>query len=176
MLTKILCAIDGSDHAEKAANWASVLAQKFGAELILLFVVPHRMAPPELRRMAEAEHVVRPTAPAPPPVSPQPGMPSRWTSEDLARNAATSATIYEELGERLVEAARWQAESAGVTKVRGLVEDGDPAHRIVEIAKREDVDLIVMGRRGLADLKALLLGSVTHKVAQAATCACLTVE
>jgi nucleotide-binding universal stress UspA family protein len=176
MLTKILCAIDGSDHAEKAANWASVLAQKFGAELILLFVVPHRMAPPELRRMAEAEHVVRPTAPAPPPVSPQPGMPSRWTSEDLARNAATSATIYEELGERLVEAARWQAESAGVTKVRGLVEDGDPAHRIVEIAKREDVDLIVMGRRGLGDLKALLLGSVTHKVAQAATCACLTVE
>jgi nucleotide-binding universal stress UspA family protein len=92
------------------------------------------------------------------------------------RSAATSATIYEELGERLVEAARWQAESAGVTKVRGLVEDGDPAHRIVEIAKREDVDLIVMGRRGLADLKALLLGSVTHKVAQAATCACLTVE
>jgi nucleotide-binding universal stress UspA family protein len=143
MLNKILCAIDGSDHAEKAANWASVLAQKFGAELILLFVVPHRMAPPELRRMAEAEHIVRPTAPAPPPVSPQPGMPSRWTSEDLAQNAATSATIYEELGECLVHGARWQAESAGVAKVRGLVEDGDPAHRIV---------------------------------AQAATCACLTVE
>ena len=31
MLNKILCAIDGSDQAEKAANWASVLAQKFGA-------------------------------------------------------------------------------------------------------------------------------------------------
>jgi nucleotide-binding universal stress UspA family protein len=176
MLNKILCAIDGSDHAEKAANWVSVLAQKFGAELILLFVVPHRMAPPELRRMAEAEHVVRPTPPASPPLSPQPGMPSRWTSEDLAQNAATSATIYEELGERLVEGAGWHAKSAGVAKVKGLVEDGDPAHRIVEIAKRENVDLIVMGRRGLGDLKGLLLGSVTHKVAQAATCACLTVE
>jgi nucleotide-binding universal stress UspA family protein len=176
MLNKILCAIDGSDHAEKAAQWASVLAQKFDAELILLFVVPHRMAPPELRRMAEAEHVVGPTAPASPPLPPQPGMPSRWTSEDLAQNAATSATIYEELGERLVEGAGWQAKSAGVAKVKGLVEDGDPAHRIVEIAKRENVDLIVMGRRGLGDLKGLLLGSVTHKVAQAATCACLTVE
>jgi nucleotide-binding universal stress UspA family protein len=176
MLNKILCAIDGSDHAEKAAEWASALAEKFGAELILLFVVPHRMAPPELRRMAEAEHVVRPTAPAPPPVSPQPGMPSRWTSEDLAQNAATSATIYEELGERLVDGMKWQAENAGVAKVKGLVEDGDPAHRIVEVARRENVGLIVMGRRGLGDLQGLLLGSVTHKVAQAATCACLTVE
>jgi nucleotide-binding universal stress UspA family protein len=176
MLDKILCAIDGSDHAEKAVNWASVLAQKFEAELILLFVAPHRMAPPELRRMAEAEHVVRPPAPAPPPVSPQPGMPSRWTSEDLSQNAAISATIYRELGERLVAGARWQAEHAGVAKVTGLVEDGDPAHRIVEVARRENVDLIVMGRRGIGDLKGLLLGSVTHKVAQAATCACLTVE
>jgi len=176
MLERILCAIDGSDHAEKAAEWARVLAQKFDAELILLFVAPHRMAPPELRRMAEAEHIVRPTAPAPPPVSPQPGMPARWSSEDLSQNAAISATIYQELGERLVEGARWQAASAGVAKVTGLVEDGDPAHRIVEIATRESVDLIVMGRRGLGDLKGLLLGSVTHKVAQAATCACLTVE
>jgi nucleotide-binding universal stress UspA family protein len=176
MLKKILCAIDGSDQAEKAAQWASALAQKFEAELILLFVVPHRTAPPELRRMAEAEHVVRPSAPAPPAVSPQPGMPSRWSSEDLAQNAATSATIYEELGERLVEGARWQAESAGVAKVTSLVEDGDPAHRIVEVAGREGADLIVMGRRGLGDLKGLLLGSVTHKVAQAARCACLTVE
>lgn len=126
--------------------------------------------------MAETEHVVRPSAPSPPPVSPQPGLPSRWSSEDLSQNAAISATIYQELGERLVEGARWQAESAGVAKVTGLVEDGDPAHRIVEVAGREAVDLIVMGRRGLGDLKGLLLGSVTHKVAQAARCACLTVE
>jgi nucleotide-binding universal stress UspA family protein len=176
MLKKILCAIDGSDHAEKAAEWASVLAEKFDAELVLLFIAPHRMAPPELRRMAEAEHVVRPVAAAQPPVSPQPGMPSRWTSEDLSQNAATSATIYQELGERLVEGAKWQAQGAGVAKVTGLVEDGDPAHRIVEVAAREGVDLVVMGRRGLGDLKGLLLGSVSHKVAQAAKCACLTVE
>jgi nucleotide-binding universal stress UspA family protein len=176
MLTRILCAIDGSDHAEKAAEWGGVLAQKFDAELILLFVAPHRAAPPELRRMAEAEHLVRPAPPAPPPVSPQPGMPSRWSAEDLSQSAATSATIYQELGERLVEGARWQAENAGVAKVKGLVEDGDPAHRIIEIARTENVDLIVMGRRGLGDLKGLLLGSVSHKVAQAATCACLTVE
>ena len=77
---------------------------------------------------------------------------------------------------RLLQKSRWprrrQAESAGITKVKGLVEDGDPAHRIVEVAQREGADLIVTP----GDLKGLLLGSVTHKVAQAATCACLTVE
>lgn len=176
MLKKILCAIDGSEHAERAALWAGELARKFDAELIFLFVVPHRLAPPELRRMAEAEQIVRPAEPRTPLVSPQPGLPSQWSSEDLSQSAAASATIYREIGERLVEGVRWQAESAGVAKVKGLVEDGDPAHRIVEVAKHEGVDLIVMGRRGLGDLKGLLLGSVTHKVAQAASCACLTVE
>jgi nucleotide-binding universal stress UspA family protein len=176
MLKKILCAIDGSDHAERAALWAGELAQKFDAELIFLFVVPHRLAPPELRRMAESEHVVRREAPPPPPVSPQPGLPSSQLSEELGLRAAESATIYREIGERLVDGARWQAENAGVAKVTGLVEDGDPAHRIIDIAAAEKVDLIVTGRRGVGDLKGLLLGSVTHKVAQAATCACLTVE
>lgn len=176
MLKKILCAIDGSDHAEKAAQWAGELAQKFDAELILLFVVPHRLAPPELRRMAESEDVVKPERPAPLPVSPQPGLPASPLSDELGRRAGSSATIYRELGERLVDGAKWQAENSGVAKVTGLVEDGDPAHRIIETAAREQVDLIVTGRRGIGDLKGLLLGSVTHKVAQAATCACLTVE
>lgn len=176
MLNKILCAIDGSDHAEQAVEWAKGLASKFDAELILLFVTPHRMAPPELRRMAEAEQIVRRSAPAPPPVSPQPGLVSGWSSEDLSQSAASSAMIYRELGQRLVDGVKYQAEAAGVAKVTALVEDGDPADRIVEAAKREGVDLIVMGRRGLGDLKGLLLGSVTHKVAQLAACACLTVE
>jgi nucleotide-binding universal stress UspA family protein len=176
MLNKILCAIDDSDHAERAALWAGELAQKFDAELIFLFVVPHRLAPPELRRMAESEHVVRREAPPSPVLSPQPGLAASPMTEELSERAASSATIYREIGERLIEGARWQAENAGVSKVSGEVEDGDPAHRIIEVAAREKVDLIVTGRRGVGDLKGLLLGSVTHKVAQAATCACLTVE
>ncbi|MEM7022768.1 MAG: universal stress protein, partial [Pseudomonadota bacterium] len=176
MLNKILCAIDGSDHAEKAVEWAAGLAARFDAELVFLFVTPHRLAPPELRRMAENESLVKPSAPAEPPVPPQPGLPSSSLSEELSQRAASSATIYAQLGMHLVAGARSQAENAGAAKVATRVEEGDPAHRIVEVASQEGVDLIVMGRRGLGDLKGLLLGSVTHKVAQAATCACLTVE
>jgi nucleotide-binding universal stress UspA family protein len=33
-----------------------------------------------------------------------------------------------------------------------------------------------MGSRGLSDAKALFLGSVSHKVANQATCTCVTVK
>ena len=53
---------------------------------------------------------------------------------------------------------------------------GDPAKEILNIANEEHADIIVMGRRGLGDLAGLLLGSVSHKVAHLAECACLTVK
>ena len=56
-----------------------------------------------------------------------------------------------------------------------MLEFGDPAGVLVDYAKAHAIDLIVMGRRGLGDLGGLLLGSVSHKVAQLASCACLTV-
>ena len=57
-----------------------------------------------------------------------------------------------------------------------MTEYGDPAERILDCAKREHVDMIVMGTRGLSDLKGLLMGSVSHKVSHLADCACVTVK
>lgn len=45
---------------------------------------------------------------------------------------------------------------------------GHVAKVIVNTATNNDIDLIVMGSRGLSDLQGLLLGSVTHKVIQLA--------
>jgi nucleotide-binding universal stress UspA family protein len=36
--------------------------------------------------------------------------------------------------------------------------------------------MIILGSRGRGDAKALLLGSVSHKVANQATCTCVTVK
>jgi nucleotide-binding universal stress UspA family protein len=44
---------------------------------------------------------------------------------------------------------------------------GDPGHAIVEAAERYGCDGIVMGARGMGDLRAAVLGSVSHAVLQA---------
>jgi nucleotide-binding universal stress UspA family protein len=43
---------------------------------------------------------------------------------------------------------------------------GHVAKAIIETATANDIDLIVMGSRGLSDAQGLLLGSITHKVMQ----------
>ena len=55
------------------------------------------------------------------------------------------------------------AHSAGV-EAEGEVLEGDPAKRIVELARLRDVDLIVVGSRGLGAVAGTLLGSVSRDV------------
>ena len=45
---------------------------------------------------------------------------------------------------------------------------GGPAHAIVEIADRNDGDLIVTGTRGDGSVAGLMLGSVAHRLLQIA--------
>jgi nucleotide-binding universal stress UspA family protein len=51
-----------------------------------------------------------------------------------------------------------------VKDIQSTVVQGDPANRIMEFAKTEGVDMIVIGSRGLTGMKGVLLGSVSHKV------------
>lgn len=53
---------------------------------------------------------------------------------------------------------------------------GNPGNMIVDQAKENDIDLIVMGRRGLGQFGGLLVGSTTTRVSQLADCAVLTVK
>ncbi len=53
---------------------------------------------------------------------------------------------------------------------------GNPGNMIVSEAKEAEIDLIVMGRRGLGQFSGLLVGSTTTRVAQLADCAVLTVK
>lgn len=150
MLKTILAAADGSDHADRAIDWAVELAATHGARLVLLYVAPHRDVPPALRRMAEVEHIVDPGRAAAPRVA-DPVLPSgRTAASNLEETMVSSARIYREIGERVLSAARRRAEARGVEAVETSVEHGDPAHQILEAAGRHAVDLIVMGPAGSA--------------------------
>ncbi|OPA80284.1 hypothetical protein BVG16_05995 [Paenibacillus selenitireducens] len=53
---------------------------------------------------------------------------------------------------------------------------GDPAQLICKKAKEENVDLIIMGSRGISLFSELFIGSVSHKVVQHAPCAVMVVK
>jgi nucleotide-binding universal stress UspA family protein len=50
--------------------------------------------------------------------------------------------------------------------ITGMVEEGDAAAVIIDIANKLDVDLIVLGSRGTSTIGRYLLGSVANKVVQ----------
>jgi nucleotide-binding universal stress UspA family protein len=53
---------------------------------------------------------------------------------------------------------------------------GDPPLAILELARQDDVQLIVVGARGLKGIKRFLLGSVSQKILMHATCSVLIVR
>jgi len=76
----------------------------------------------------------------------------------------------------VLQIAKDDAGNRGLTDIETMVVIGDPARAIVEAATKKKADLIVIGSRGLGDLQGLLLGSVSHKVAQSASCSCVVVR
>ena len=151
MIKKILAAIDGSEHAWRALDLAADLAKQHGAQLIMLHVVPVEPISEALRAFAEAEQM---------PVEEKEG---RYR---LARM----------MGDQLTRSAEARVRDKGLSEIVGRTAEGKPADQILEVAGSEDVDMIVMGSRGVSDARALLLGSVSHKVANHAACTCVMVK
>ena len=51
-----------------------------------------------------------------------------------------------------------------------------PAEALIDVAEREEADLIVVGSRGLGNIEATLRGGVSHRVELLAKCSVLTVK
>jgi nucleotide-binding universal stress UspA family protein len=60
--------------------------------------------------------------------------------------------------------------------VRSIVKVGDPLFEIVEYARVERINLIVMGTHGRTGFRHLFLGSVAERVVRTAPCPVLTVR
>ena len=146
MINKILVPLDGSAHSKKALEFACELAKKFDSQLHLLHVV---QPPVSTQTIGIGASAIR----------------TNFFQKDL-----------DELGRNLIEAAKQIAIDHDCNNVETQIEAGLPAHQIIDNARKHDVNLIIMGSRGLTDLTGLLEGSVSHKVTHLAECSCLTIR
>jgi len=140
MISKILVATDGSDHADHALKYAIEAAEKWDAQLLVLSVIPP----------------IRPIMPDPD------GFPRTYLPEfeEELENAYKSI---------LDEAVNTVVKEQPDIKVKARLEKGRPPDVIVKIAEAENVDLIVMGSRGLGGITGSVLGSTSQAVVHSCT-------
>jgi nucleotide-binding universal stress UspA family protein len=143
IINRILMAHDGSEHADKALYWALDVAEKYGASLEALTVVP---------LSGSFSTGIYPV---------DGGAPLFGPSTKGLRDAA------EKMIEDVLEKAKSSKPSV---RMSSMILEGRPADKIVEAAKEGGFDLIVMGSRGLGGVKEFFLGSVSDRVADEATC------
>lgn len=169
---KILVPVDGSPHALKAAELASDLAVRHDAEIVLLHALLSKEMPAGLKRALEIELGER-----------VPGYDNLVTIpvQIMARvgNRKDNTLSVRELGlvgQYVLSGVADKCLSRGVRKVEKRVEEGRAAEVIADVAKAIDADMIVMGSRGLSDVKRLVFGSVSHEVAKAVPCTLVIVQ
>ncbi len=152
---RILLALDGSESSGRASKVALELAEKFRAELIAL----HAISPPSSPYPSSF-------------ASASPVMPPIPQSEIDAYYAYARRVALGIVGETVAE-----AKSRGITVKAELRESvSSVVETIINHATKENVDLIVIGTRGLGGFKKLLLGSVSSGVVTHASCPVLIVR
>lgn len=78
-------------------------------------------------------------------------------------------------GKAILERAEEIAKAQGLS-AEALLRHGVPAEELLGAAADENVDLIILGSRGLSQVKAFLLGSVSDRVSHHAKCPTLIVR
>ena len=170
MIKTMLVPIDGSVHASRALELAVDMADRYDAKLILLNVIGPGPVPDQLRRMAEVEHLVEnKTANTAVPHSKAPTL-------GVRDNQFQEIQVLESISRILLGHAKQSAAEKGINKIVEVSDHGDPAECILRAADKNDVDMILMGGRGLGALKGLVLGSVSSKVQQLAEAVTVVVK
>lgn len=142
--------MDGSKPSLEAAEHAITLAAKYGAELIALHVVSPGV------RYGYLEDVITPGLPAP---------------------LKEVVILAMENGQKYLDEVKQKATRNG-TKVQTEVIIGATSvvKEIVEFAEEREIDLIVVGTRGISGIKKMLLGSTASGVLSYVHCPVLIVK
>ena len=176
MIKRIVLPVDGSEHAARAAGFAGDLAEKYGAEVVLLHVIDRSNLSEADEHMAEVEHVASRGRDTLPWVANVPAELAAMLTPQESR--ATQEQMLGYLADKVVRAATEKLEEHGVPagRIRVVFKNGHPVKRILETVQEEEPDLVVTGSRGLSDLAGALEGSVSHRVSHLAPCSEITVK
>ncbi|MCP3689188.1 MAG: universal stress protein [Gammaproteobacteria bacterium] len=146
MIRKILVPVDGSDHSKKALVFACDMAERYDASIDLIHVL----------QVPEGKHTM-----------------------ELGAAAITTETPPEELkeaGRKVIQAAAGIVKALGCKLGKRKVKDGAPAEQILDHSTKNDIDIIIMGNRGLSNQTSESLGSVADRVSHLAECTCVTMR
>ena len=145
---KILIALDDSMHSDQALNFVTRMRWPAGSRVIVLSALQ-----PKVATLVSAQE------------------------SSMASSMASAAPLQEQrrrLEELVAEAECTLRESGFSTEGRILV--GDPREALVEVARTERADLLVVGSHGRTGLTKLMLGSVSSHVVTHAPCSVLVVK
>ena len=145
MFNKILVPVDGSEAAQAALDKAIELQKLCDAELLILSVY--------------VKHDMWKAS-------------ISWVNQELT---ASTDEALESFAREVAQKSKEYARDKGANKLRSFFIGGGPARTIVKFSEDHDVDLIVMGSRGMSDSTRYLLGSVSHKVTSLAQCPVMVV-
>jgi nucleotide-binding universal stress UspA family protein len=152
MINNILVATDASAASNRALEMAAQLAEQHNAELLIVHVIRDMQIPFEIKEIPELE------------------------SQQIESFSEAREKIMRKVAESVLKDARDKAGKAGANKIQTAIGTGDPATGILDFAKRREIDMIVIGTRGLGKLKGTILGSVSRKVTNNAETSCLIVR
>jgi nucleotide-binding universal stress UspA family protein len=147
MIKKILVATDASAASSRAVSFAARLSVQHEAELLILNVIRDMQLPEELKAAPEFEDFLN-------------------ARDDLMRLAA----------DQILKNAKQKAKKEGAKNVQTAIGSGDPATSVAGFARRRNIDLIVVGTRGLSKIKAASMGSVSRKLLDLTDVNCLVIR
>jgi nucleotide-binding universal stress UspA family protein len=140
MFHNILVPLDGSENSYRTLPYAANLAKQFDSQINVLSVFRHHSY------IEASISMVRPKEP-----------------ENLDDVLSAYAREVVDRGKALLR-------EQGIPKIKGFVKMGTASKKILEFAKKNNIDLIIISSKGNGDLTGYLLGGVSHKVAGLAKC------
>ena len=172
MTKRVLVAVDGTEASNTALEIACALADSYEANLGLLCVIEPSQVNDELIKGALVEGVLK-----------RPDY-NEWfhgalhgrggfTFSEEARRGAYVARLASALAEHTVAEAEAYSKESSAKAVKTFVRSGDVAEEIVDVARKNNADIIIMGHDRRGRLESLIKGSVAEKVERTAPCPCL---